>query len=288
MSTAYLIQANRAAIVKDVLLNRRSVRQFQNQPLKREHLNDIIEAAIYAPSGSNTQNQRFLVIEDKNELRALGNIRFIWPYPTSGNIREKKSYGLIGDAAAAILVFADAALTDARDIGEYYIWESLEIQNCAASIENMLNMAAAHGVGSCWLSASEKMTRTRLLSGHTWVKALAPYYIPETYKIQGIVILGYPRGGLNEAGFPKGEKEHGATFWRETKRKEISHYLVQKRSFAPDVCIHISWQDRLILKASSKIIKLLLLIVRIFERRVYSIEINHALADIIEKKAKEQ
>ncbi len=268
----------RAVILKDVLLNRRSVRQFEKQRLKREHIIDILESAIHAPSGSNSQNQRFLVIEEKQELDALGKVRFIWPYPTASKIQTIKPSGLIGGAAAAIVVFADAALTDARDNGEYYIWEYLEVQNCAASVENMLNMATALGIGSCWLSASENMTRTRLLSGKSWAHALAPYEIPECFKIQAIVIFGYPNNGLDVNGFPKGENKHGATFWNRTERKDVEHYLIKRRNSVTVGQAKMSLMDNIAILFISKVINVLLWAVHKLERSVYGIEVRKALA----------
>ncbi len=268
----------RAAVLKDILLNRRSVRQFENKALKREHLIDILESAIHAPSGSNSQNQRFLVIDEQQELDALGKVRFIWPYPTASKIRTRKPSGLIGGAAAAIVVFADAALSDARDNGEYYIWESLEVQNCAASVENMLNMATALGIGSCWLSASENMTRTRLLSGKGWAHPLAPYEIPASFKIQAIVILGYPKQGLDKNGFPQGEDKHGATFWNRTERKNVGHYLIKKRDSVTVNQTKISLMDKTALIFISRVINILLWAVHKLERSVYGIEVRKVLA----------
>ena len=277
--THLTIQNNsRAEILKTVLLNRRSVRQFETRALESEHIRDILESAIHAPSGSNSQNQRFLIINEQQELDALGNIRFVWPYPTSTKMRTKKPSGLIGGAATAIVVFADAALTDARDNGEYYIWESIEIQNCAASVENMLNMATALGIGSCWLSASENMTYTRLLSGKSWAHALASYDIPDSYKIQAVVILGYPQQGLDTNGFPQGEKAHGATFWDKTERKELSHYLIEKRDLNRHNQQSITTTENITLLFISKIISFMLSAVHKLERLIYRIEVKKALS----------
>lgn len=274
-------ERERSLIVKEVLLHRRSVRQFSEEKIERQHLLDILEAAIYAPSGSNSQNQRFLVVEDKEELEALGRHRFIWPYPTAGQMRAKRPAGLIGGAAVAIVVFADASLTDGRDIGEYYIWESLEIQNCAASIENMLNMATALGIGSCWLSAGERMSRTRLVTDRSWAEVLASYDVPETYKIQGIVILGHPRAALDQHGYPRGEKEHGATHWQKTNRRTIDHYLVKRRDLSRMPPIVLSRLDRANLRIASMVSRGLLHLMKRVDAFVHDIEIKRALKDMI-------
>lgn len=221
--------AKRAAAVREVILNRRSIRQFSASPIADDDLQDILLAGAHAPSGSNAQNQRFLLITDADELARIGSTRFVWPYPNAGKMRDSKPTGLIGGAQAAIIVFADAALSDFRDNGEYHIWEALEIQNCAASMQNMLLMATALGIGSCWISANESMSGTRLLSGQNWRQTLAGYDIPHTCKMQGIIILGHPRGRLSESGFPVGEKEHGASIWSSTTRGPLNRYLIQER-----------------------------------------------------------
>ena len=51
---------------------RRSMRQFKKQDIERDKLNRIIEAGRYAPTASNRQLNRFIVIKDKiNEVREL-------------------------------------------------------------------------------------------------------------------------------------------------------------------------------------------------------------------------
>lgn len=283
------MRESRSEILRSILINRRSVRQFAEMPLRPEHLKIIIEAGIYAPSGSNSQNQRFLVIENAEEKTALGSIRYVWPYPTAEKVRKKKPAGLIGGAATVIVVFADASLNDHRNNGEYYIWEPLEIQNCAASIENMLNMATALGVGSCWLSASEYMTRTRLLNKKSWATALSNYDVPPWYKIQGVVILGYPRRELNADGFPKGDKEHGASIWASTARKEIDYYLIGKRTAVPETLWPLSNLQNLKLRVLSRSSGLLLKLIKVIDKNIYNLEVRQVLSNVYrqQKESKE-
>ena len=46
------------------ILTRRSVRQFTDQPVPHELLEDVVALAAYAPSWKNTQISRYLAIED--------------------------------------------------------------------------------------------------------------------------------------------------------------------------------------------------------------------------------
>jgi len=270
----YSSKIDRIDCVKQSLMKRRSVRTFTDQKIEQPILDDLIDVAKYAPSGSNWQNQRFLVVTDPEEIQKIGKIRFVWPYKSANVDRVKEAHpaGILGHGAALIVVFADAAKNDARGNGEYYMWEALETQNCSASIQNILTMAAAHGLGSCWVSASEKMNYSRMLSGKTWRDALSSYDIPSTYKMQGVVVLGYPKS-YDEAGYAKGEKLHGATDWVSTERQENSHYLINKRDVnASNFDSGLGRNEAFFVLAYSKMIKLLLRLVSYFDRRIHKIE----------------
>ncbi len=55
-----------------LLMARRTHRAYQDKPVPRETLEEIIRVARYAPSGHNNQLANWLVISDKNEIRRLG------------------------------------------------------------------------------------------------------------------------------------------------------------------------------------------------------------------------
>jgi nitroreductase len=261
--------------VKQALVCRRSVRNFTGQKIDERILEDLIEVGKYAPSGSNWQNQRFLVVTDPDEIERIGQIRFVWPYKGANHKKIKLSHpgGILGHGTALIIVFADAACNDARGNGEYYIWEPLEIQNCSASIQNILTMATSYGLGSCWVSASEKMNYTRLLSKQTWRDAFSNYDIPTSYKMQGVIVLGYPKA-VDENGYAKGEKMHGATNWVSTDRRENEYYMVKKRNEEEPVAA-TSLSERVIVRFNSKVIGFCLRVIRFMDSRIHRIEYKH-------------
>src|SRR4051794_3132285 len=60
----------------ELLQSRRSVRRFQERPVDRETITQLLEAAIAAPSASNKQPWRFLVVESKETVaRLAGAVR---------------------------------------------------------------------------------------------------------------------------------------------------------------------------------------------------------------------
>ena len=269
---------NKIDTVKDCMMLRRSVRVFSDDPIPEAILDDLITAAKFAPSGSNWQNQRYLVVTDPKEIVRIGGVRFVWPYKAASQSKVKKNHlgGILGHGSALVLVFADAARNDARGNGEYYIWESLEIQNCAASIQNILTMATAYGLGSCWVSASDKMNHTRMLSGKSWQDALREYEIPPSYKIQGVVVLGYPKS-IDEKGYAKGEKMHGATNWVPTAREPNDFYMVKRKAPNSNVAMMPSGWSRFKMLSYSYIIKTCLRVLRCFDQKIHRCEYERYL-----------
>jgi nitroreductase len=254
-----------ADIIKEIILHRRSVRFFTDKPISKEDLDDLITAGIYAPSGSNWQNQRFLIVTDKDEIVRIGKVRHVFPWITKGNssTREKKPAGILGDAAALIFVFADAIENDRRNNGEYHVWEALEMQNTSASIQNILLLATAKGIGTCWVSASDGMNFSRLFSGKSWRSLLANYSIPNSYKLHGIIICGYHRKS-DEEGYPKGEVKHGATLWQETGRQPLDYYTISS---------DVPRRDDFTLGGMDKFwVKTLVVIAKIFSRLLHAVD----------------
>ncbi len=57
--------------VIDIILNRRSVREFNDRPISKEEINKILNAGRWAPSGLNNQPWRFIVIRDPETILKL-------------------------------------------------------------------------------------------------------------------------------------------------------------------------------------------------------------------------
>ena len=156
------------------------------------------------------------------------------------------------------------------------IWESLEIQNCAASIQNVLTMATAYGLGSCWISASDKMNYTRMLSGQSWRDAFRDYEIPLSYKMQGVVVLGYPKS-VDDRGYAKGEKMHGATNWVPTTREPNDFYMVKRKAANAEEAVVPSGLSRFKILGYSYVIKKCLRVLECFDKKIHRVEYKRYL-----------
>ncbi|RKX20473.1 MAG: hypothetical protein DRP26_01605 [Candidatus Zixiibacteriota bacterium] len=62
----------------DMIKKRRTVRKFKSNPVPREHILKILDAARYAPTAGNQQPWKFLVIQDKRKLSKLKDEAVQW------------------------------------------------------------------------------------------------------------------------------------------------------------------------------------------------------------------
>lgn len=191
----------------DIIKKRRSCRKFNNKEIPREILDDIMTAGTYAPSASNSQNIKYLLITDKKEIERIGKI--------------KAPFKLVGSASALIIVFCDITKHENICSLEYNLWKEVWLQNSGASIQNMLLEATHNKVGSCWVSWTQKMDGSRLVSNGWWhiifEKIIRNNYL---YNIHGMVALGYT-DHVDSDGYPLGDKTHGGKLVERPPLKEF-------------------------------------------------------------------
>lgn len=146
---------------KDLLVKRHSVRAYTNQPVPDDKINRILEAARLAPTASNRQNIKLIVVKDAANRKAL---------------MEAAGQPHVGQAP---LIIAAVALNPGSvmlcDVPTYAV-------DLAIVIEHMVLAAADEGLGSCWIGAfSQDKAR----------KALG---VPDKYKVVTILPVGYAVG----------------------------------------------------------------------------------------------
>jgi nitroreductase len=186
----------RVDTIREVIQNRRSIRKgWLDTTIVQDILLDIVNAGIAAPSGGNVQATRFIIITNKNIIAQLATDRGFPKGPT-----------------AVILTFTDRALCMTKPV-----WQLLPIQDAAAAMQNMLIMATAYGLATCWWSALPTMDNTVYLHKKTWKQVLEKFNLPDTYEIQGIVLLG--RVNIEDM---YGDLTHHG---RAVKRKDVKEYI---------------------------------------------------------------
>lgn len=112
----------------EAILTRRSVRKYEKDSISNRDINELLEAAMSAPSAGNEQPWHFVIIDDP---KILGKV------PTFHNHAQ-----MLKDASVAILVCGDLNLEKHKDM-----W----IQDCSAATQNILLAVRAKGLGAVWL-----------------------------------------------------------------------------------------------------------------------------------------
>ena len=140
----------------DIMRHRRSVRKYKTDPIPREVLTEILDAACHAPSAINLQHWYFAVIESPEKMAELKEVmkrvsdKF---HPVLAErfknnpetIQETETFlSGLGHAPVCILAFFLKPDYPERDVA---------MQSVSAALENLLLAAWDSGVGGCWISA---------------------------------------------------------------------------------------------------------------------------------------
>ena len=145
----------------EAILTRRSIRKYTKKPIPYKHLQDLLKAAVSAPSADNQQPWHFIIIDDREILNEIPEF-----HPNAEMLKE---------ADKAILVCADTHLEKHK--GYFPL-------DCSAATENILLAAHALGLGACWLGIYPREERI------IGMKKLL--HIPDHVVPFSLISLGYP------------------------------------------------------------------------------------------------
>ncbi len=135
----------------DIIKTRRSCRVFSDQPVERDKLERITEAATWAPSGKNRQNFRVFVVagKKKEELVAIADRSFPLIEKSLQEMYDEKIVSFTRNffktlgGAPVLLVFYSVPTEE----GEF-----VDTQSVSAAVQNALLAATHEGLGSCWMT----------------------------------------------------------------------------------------------------------------------------------------
>ena len=152
----------------EVIEKRHSVRKYSDRPVEKELLDAIVRVAETAPSSRNSRSSAFMIIEDKDTLEALSQMR---------------DYGsaLLKGAPAAIVVMGDESKTD--------LW----VDNCAISATFVQLAVTAMDLVSCWVHVNGRPCLKAEPEGakaEDYVRNLLG--IKEGLRPYCVVAIGYP------------------------------------------------------------------------------------------------
>ncbi|AKN31438.1 NADH dehydrogenase [Clostridium carboxidivorans P7] len=145
----------------NIILNRKSIRKYKDIKVSSEIVEDLLRAAMAAPSAGNEQPWDFIILRDKAIMKKITEFH---PY----------SKPLL-NADVAIVVCGDKAKEK---------FEGYWVQDCSAASENILLAAEDKGLGAVWLGVYPLEDRIIPL------KELLN--LPESVIPLSIISIGYP------------------------------------------------------------------------------------------------
>jgi nitroreductase len=148
----------------DLIVSRRSIRQFKPKPVSKDLLKDFVNAGRLAPSAANRQPLEFIVV-DEEDLRNQMFPCLKW----AGYIAPEGNPKPGQEPQAYVVVLVN---TRVREKG--CEWD------VGAAVENMILAAWENGIGSCWIISVDRERVRELLM------------VPEHYKVDSVLALGYP------------------------------------------------------------------------------------------------
>ncbi|MFO8007894.1 MAG: nitroreductase family protein [Candidatus Brocadiia bacterium] len=163
------------------IMTRRSIRSYTGEPVSDEEVEQLLRAAMAAPSAGNQQPWHFVVVRDEDTMRRITEV-----HPYSSMLRE---------AEVCIAVCAEMALEK---------HEGYWVQDCSAATQNILLAAHALGLGAVWLGVHPREDRK---NGVREILGL-----PDGVECLSLISVGRPAEKAGPAGRYDESRVHGETW----------------------------------------------------------------------------
>ena len=170
----------------EAILTRRSTRRYTEELPDAELLEKIINAGRFAPSGSNSQTNHFIVVTNKDVIAKLAkmaedsfakmDVDDNTYVSLKSSILQSKKGGYVFSYHAPVLII----VANKKDYGN-------NIADAATAIENMMIAANALDLGSCWVNQLRWLNEDADL-----LKYLGELGLKDDERVYGSVIIGYP------------------------------------------------------------------------------------------------
>lgn len=179
-------------IIKNIK-ERRSIRYFEEKKIDKEELKEIIQAGKYAPSATNDQPWKFIVITKKEMIQELSNqIReelkklLKWRFIKKFKIKQLRNIDILKFIFVVAFSKTDMIFFNAPALVLILTQDKLFYdESCACCAQNMMLAANSIGIGSCWIGFASVLGLNK--------KILENIGIPDNHHISAAIIFGYPR-----------------------------------------------------------------------------------------------
>lgn len=148
----------------ELLKSRRSIRKYENKPIEKSQIEELMKCALLSPTSKNSRPWEFIVVQDKDTLEKLSTAKGL-------------GGALIKDAPLGIVVVADPSKSE--------VW--IEDASIASTIIHL--SAHSMGLGSCWVQIRGR-EHSDSLTASEYVKEVLN--IPSNLEVDAIIAIGYP------------------------------------------------------------------------------------------------
>ena len=186
----------------EAMFTQRAIRRFQtDQPISDAHIKTLLDAASKAPNGGNTQPARYLVVRDRESIRAFGAL-----YHEAWWAKRWDEYGWTSkdQIPEGSVYIMPARLADEMVNAPLVILAFSVVSGGGMSVipglQNMMLAGRALGIGSVYTTLHAKvMDRVYEMFG-----------VPADMEFHACVPFGYPRGNFGPTRrYPSAE----TTYW---------------------------------------------------------------------------
>lgn len=189
-------------VYRDIVASRRSVRQFKNQPVPRDIIEQIIDVARYAPTASNNQDVGYIVVTDKELIATIAKNIFglasrlynltkkgvgklfvnvtglsrnryirVMKYTQEENAGTGRDF-ILHDAPVLILIHAPKG-------------KPFTCDNCNIAAATIINYAHTLGLGTCFIGFM-----IIALKFNPWLRKKLG--VPGDKRVYASLVMGYP------------------------------------------------------------------------------------------------
>ena len=146
--------------VIDAIKTRKSVRKYSDKPIESEKLNAVLEAGRLAPSASNRQEWRFIIVSDQSTRKKL--------------VEASNKQSFVGEAPTVIVACAE---TDGHIMMGGLPCFPIDV---AIALDHITLAAVELGLGTCWIGAFNEKEVKEILG------------ISKETRVVALMTIGYP------------------------------------------------------------------------------------------------
>lgn len=177
--------------LRKLIHERRSCRAYSDEPLTQKQVEALIADAVWAPSASNQQPWRFVIIQDPATLKHYSDLckekllaelettPYLEQYATMLN---NPDFNIFYNATTLVVIYGNNST----------YWKTYD---CTMVAYNLMLLAEEDKLGSCWIGFAHRILDTDEIKRQLCV--------PKEYSLVAPIILGHPAHDRQSSGVPR-------------------------------------------------------------------------------------